>query len=140
MKVAIVGVGNKLMADDGVGVARAWLALVWYPKSLAAGSIANIPTRDFFADLGLQFVRESWDAGGVGAMFKCGPFGGYKLNEYRHREGMKYVNVAHDDPDANSFLLFADGEMVAKTDGYSKHKKSANHNTILINCTGQVKR
>lgn len=129
---------NRRQDDDGIGVARAWLALVWYPKNLAAGSIANIPTRDFFADLGLQFVRDNWNAGGVGAMFKCGPFGGYKLNEYRHREGMKYINVAHDDPDANSFLLFADGEMVAKTDGYSKHKKSSNYNTILINGAGQV--
>ncbi|MBI5831710.1 MAG: hypothetical protein HZB16_05270 [Armatimonadetes bacterium] len=71
-------------------------------------------------------------------MFKCGPLGGYLLNTYRARHGMGYVNVAHDDPDANSFMLFGGGEFLAESDRYSGQKRSANLNTILVNGVGQT--
>ncbi|MBT3379274.1 MAG: hypothetical protein HN742_03625 [Lentisphaerae bacterium] len=136
------------LADDQAGVSEAtrrnekfidfsWFSIIWW-QALPRGAIANLPRHAFFPDLGLATFRTGWEGADVGAMFKCGPFGGYELNEYRHRNKMKYVNVAHDDPDANSFILFADGQMLAETDRYSKRKKSANHNTILINGAGQV--
>jgi hypothetical protein len=92
--------------------------------------------------MGLTFLRDGWDKENVGAMFKCGPLGGYKLNEYRKtfaKNGvLKGVNVAHDDPDANSFIIWKNGALVAETDQYSAHKTSAHHNTILINGMGQM--
>ena len=115
----------------------AWFSVIWW-QPLEGGSMDNLPRHAFFPDLGLSYFRTGWQADDVGAMFKCGPFGGYKLNEYRHRNAMKYVNVAHDDPDANSFQVFTGGEMVAETDRYSKHKRSANYNTILVGGAGQV--
>jgi hypothetical protein len=114
-----------------------WFSVIWW-QPLEGGSIDKLPKHVFFPDLGLSYCRTGWQASDVGAMFKCGPFGGYELNKYRNQNGLKYVNVAHDDPDANSFQIFTGGAMVAETDGYSKHKKSANHNTILINGAGQV--
>ncbi len=127
---------NTLLDRNGVGPVSAWLGLVLYPSRLSPGSTSNVATRNFFPDLGLLFIREGWDANAVGAMFKCGPFGGYLLNKFRAETG-NYINVAHDDPDANSFIIFDDGEFVAETDRYSKHKQSSNHNTILINGHGQ---
>ncbi len=114
-----------------------WWNVIWW-RPLEGGSIDNLPRHAFFPDIGVLTCRTGWAASDVGAMFKCGPFGGYKLNEYRHLNAMKYVNVAHDDPDANSFIIFADGAMLAETDRYSKHKQSSNHNTVLINGAGQV--
>lgn len=136
------------LADELAGITEAerrnetfynftWFSVIWW-QPLEGGSIESLPRHVFYPDLGLSYCRTGWQASDVGAMFKCGPFGGYKLNEYRHRNGMKYVNVAHDDPDANSFMIFADGEMLAESDRYSKHKQSANHNTVLINGAGQV--
>ena len=136
------------LADEQAAVARiedinedfyafTWFSVIWW-RPLQTGSIESLPRHVLYPDVGLAYCRTGWRPSDVGAMFKCGPFGGYKLNEYRHRNGMRYVNVAHDDPDANSFILFADGEMLAETDRYSKHKQSANHNTILINGAGQV--
>jgi hypothetical protein len=58
------------------------------------------------------------------------PVGGHELNRYRNAHGFKYINVAHDDPDANSFTLVRDGRYLAETDRYSRRKRSANHNTI----------
>ncbi|NCP28660.1 MAG: hypothetical protein GW867_01395 [Armatimonadetes bacterium] len=136
------------LSDEQAGLAEAerrnesfyefaWFSVIWW-QPLEGGALESLPRHVFYPDLGLAYCRTGWQASDVGAMFKCGPFGGYKLNEYRHRNAMKYVNVAHDDPDANSFVLFADGEMLAETDRYSGHKRSANHNTVLINGAGQV--
>ncbi len=115
-----------------------WMSLLWNGPDQPAGDLDKLPTTAFFADLGLAVIRDKWTADGTAVMFKCGPFGGYRLNEYRNANGFKYINVAHDDPDANSFTLFAGGLFLAETDRYSKHKQSANHNTILVNGIGQT--
>jgi len=129
---------NHLLDQHGTGAAHAWLGLLWYPRRLDPGDIHDLPTRDFFPDLGLMTVRDTFARSGVGAMFKCGPLGGYALNRYRAANGFSYINVAHDDPDANSFVLFADGRFLAETDRYAKRKQSGSHNTILINGVGQA--
>ncbi len=114
-----------------------WYSVIWW-RPLPGGSLATMPNHALFADVGVSYFRTGWEASDVGAMFKCGPMGGYTLNAFRHSQNMKYVNVAHDDPDANSFIIYADGGLLAETDRYSKRKKSANHNTILINGAGQA--
>ncbi len=133
-----LAVGNDILDRKGAAPTRAWLGLLWYPRRLEAGSADAIARTAFFADLGMLITRSGWGDGRAAAMFKCGPFGGYTLSAYRATTGRDYVNVAHDDPDANSFLLAAGGALLAETDRYSKHKQSANHNTILINGTGQT--
>jgi len=114
-----------------------WYSVIWW-RPLPAGSLDAMAKYALFSDVGVSYFRTGWEETDVGAMFKCGPMGGYTLNRYRHSENMKYVNVAHDDPDANSFIIFADGAFLAETDRYSKHKRSSNHNTILINGAGQM--
>ncbi len=135
-----IGVIDTIVDRHGVAVTTAWLGIVWYPPNLAKGSLQNIPDHDFLPDLGLLTMRESWNAGNVSAMFKCSPFGGYTLNRYRIDYSYTYVNVAHDDPDANSFIILGDNGYLAETSRYSYSKKSANHNTILVNGLGQVPR
>ncbi|MFP4354645.1 MAG: DUF4962 domain-containing protein [Phycisphaerae bacterium] len=115
-----------------------WMSLVWFDPDLPDGSLNDLPTAALFPDIGLATFRDQWGPGGVAATFKCGPFGGYALNAYRNANGFKYINVAHDDPDANAFTIFAGGSMLAETDRYSRSKKSANHNTILVNGVGQT--
>ena len=115
----------------------AWQAIVWRDPALG-GERFNPPTRAFFDDLGIAILRSGWADDAAGAMFKCGPFGGFRLNDYRNRHDHKYINVAHDDPDANSFILWKGGGLVAETSRYSKRKQSSNHNTILINGMGQM--
>ncbi len=118
----------------------AWFSLIWLDPDLQGGDFKRLAKTAFFPDLGLAFMRDGWNEKNTAAMFKCGPFGGYKLNEFRNTNNFTYINVAHDDPDANSFLLWADGALLAETSRYSKHKKSHNHNTILVNGKGQSSR
>jgi len=117
----------------------AWMAVIWRDPTLNARQVTPA-TRALFPDIGLALIRDGWADDAVGAMFKCGPFGGVRLNEFRNENNFKYINVAHDDPDANSFILWKSGRLVAETDRYSRQKRSANHNTILINGVGQLAR
>ena len=135
-----ISVFDTLIDRHGVTNTTAWLGIVWYPTELAKGSLANIADHDFLPDMGLLSLRGSWTSGDVGAMFKCSPFGGYTLNRYRIAYNYTYVNVAHDDPDANSFVLLRDNNYLAETSRYSYSKKSANHNTLLVNGLGQIPR
>ncbi|WP_309384598.1 hypothetical protein [Cerasicoccus frondis] len=115
--------------------AYGWFSLLWQDPDLVPGDYYKLPTASLFEDVGFASVRESWDKDAVAASFICGPFGGYDL--LRFAEG-GYVNVAHDDPDAGEFQIAKGGTVLVKTDGYSKHKASKNHNTILINGLGQM--
>jgi len=115
----------------------AWFSAIWYDPSADGGSVDNLPAAAFYPDLGIATIRDGWNADNVGAMLKCGPYGGFKLNEYRNTNNFHYVNVAHDDPDANIFLIYARGQMLATDDGYSKKKVTSSHNTILVNGKGQ---
>lgn len=115
-----------------------WMDLLWLNPDLPAGDYHKLPMTSFWPDLGILYVRDSWDTGGVAAMFKCGPLGGYTLNRYRNEKHSCYINVAHDDFDANSLVIHAGGEFMAETDRYSETIRSANHNTILVNNVGQL--
>ncbi len=116
-----------------------WQDFIWlYHASDMKGDMSNIPTKTIFDDVGVVYVRDSWKADAVASLFKCGPLGGYGLNEFRNENNFKYINVAHDDFDANSFTIFNNGKLTAWTDGYSYQTRSANHNTILVNKTGQM--
>ena len=115
----------------------AWMDILWRDPAVKPGKITEFPTAGLFADIGTLFIRDSWKDDAVGAMFRCGPMGGYLLNKYRNENDYKYINVAHDDPDANSFVIVKGAASLAETDRYSTRKKSANHNTILVNGLGQ---
>jgi hypothetical protein len=115
-----------------------WMALVWYDPTLTGGSIDKLPKTYYFGDMGLFYVRDGWKADNVAAFFKSSPYGGFKLNKYRNDNEYKYLNVAHDDPDANQFQIFTGGRKVARDDGYSYMKLTSGHNTILVNGAGQI--
>ena len=115
-----------------------WPSLLWYDSSVERGSVENLPLAWYFPDIGLASVRDGWQADDVAAVFLNYPYGGHKLNQYRNERDFSYINVAHDDPDANSFMIYARGQIIAKTDGYSYNKLTAAQNTILVNGQGQV--
>ena len=120
-----------------------WTLLAFYDPTVGTGNLTEIPRNYLFADMGAASLRDSWDAKSVVMTFKCGPYGGYKLNEYRHAVPDKnghphYVNLAHDDPDANSFAMSLDGDHVFNPGNYSIKKMTNTHSTITVDGRGQV--
>ncbi len=134
---ALAGAIEAMRKADPSAFEYAWFDILWTDPGLKAADITAFPTTGLYPDIGTLFIRDSWNGDAVAAMFRCGPFGGYLLNKFRNDNGFKYINVAHDDPDANSFILFTGTKALAETDRYSKHKQSSNYNTILVNGIGQ---
>jgi hypothetical protein len=127
----------RLFQADRDAFDYGWFSLIWYDPSVTGGSVDRLPTTALYPDLGVAFMRDGWRSDGVGAMFKCGPYGGRRLNQYRNANEFHYVNVAHDDPDANMFVIAVGGDLLADDDRYSTHKMTRAHNTILVNGKGQ---
>lgn len=115
----------------------AWFSLVWFDPTVTGGALQNLPLQEFFPDLGMQIARDGWQEKDVAIAFKCAPYGGVKLNEFRNANNLRYINVAHDDPDANTFWLYANGALLADDDRYATKKLTSSHNTILVNGKGQ---
>jgi len=120
-----------------------WSLLAFYDPTVGEGDITALPPHHLFADLGAASVRDNWDKEAVVLAFKCGPYGGYRLNEYRHAvpdgEGNPhYVNLAHDDPDANSIAMSIAGEFLFHPGLYSTKKMTETISTITVDGKGQV--
>lgn len=115
-----------------------WFSILWDDPTVTGGDYKQLPLTFYSPDVGIATYRDSWEPGGVAALFKCGLLGGKTLNKYRNENNFRYINVAHDDPDANSFIFFVGNEILAATDQYSKHKQTSHHNSILINGIGQM--
>jgi len=115
-----------------------WFELLWFDPSLQGGSLAELPTAALFPDIGLACIRDGWETEDVALCFKSAPYGGFALNRYRNEHDYHYINVAHDDPDANSFMLYTDRELVIRHDSYAYRKLSSSHNTILVDGAGQL--
>ena len=109
----------------------------------ARGYIKALPPHHLFADLEAASLRDNWDKEAFVLAFKCGPYGGYRLNEYRHAvpdgDGNPfYVNLAHDDPDANSIATSIAGEFLFHPGLYSTKKMTETISTITVDGKGQV--
>ena len=126
-----------------------WWNLVWYRPAVGEGSIDGLGPVCLFPDVGLACMRDGWREDSVALVFKCGPYGGHELNGFRNADRIalpgpvgasgrhRYINVAHDDPDAGTFMVYAGGRILAKSDGYAYMKLTSSHNSILVNGRGQ---
>lgn len=120
-----------------------WDMLEFYDPTVGEGDVNKLPTTRLFADLGAASFRNSWEADATLFTFKCGPSGGYKLNEYRQSHADQYgnghyINVAHDDPDANSFAMATGADFMFHPGLYSFRKISEQLSTITVDNKGQI--
>lgn len=122
------------VAPEGFYQHPAW-GLLWNDASIKPRPIEELPLGRFWPDLEMFSIRSGWDAGATAMVFKCGPVGGHKMQQLRKE---RYVNVAHDHPDQNHFMLYAYGKMLAQDDDYPKEKKlTRSHNTVTVDGKGQ---
>ena len=136
-------------SKDGKPPLMPWSLLAFYDPTVGKGDFHDLALYKLFPDIGAASMRDSWDDDGIVFTFKCGPYGGYKLNEYRNttpdEQGNPHaVNVAHDDPDANEFALavgngfaFHPGVYTESTDP-KVVKLTQEHSTITVDGKGQV--
>lgn len=128
---------RRLMKEQSGGFYQQTMwGMLWYPDTLQPQSYATLPLYRFWPDLEMFSIRGSWADTATAFVFKCGPPGGNHMQQLRNGN---YVNVAHDHPDQNHFLLFSGGRMLAQDDGYpTDNKLTRSHNTIVIDTLGQT--
>lgn len=128
---------EQMTANEGGFYQQAAWGLLWYDPAIAETPYDTLPLSRTFTDIDVLSARSAWDQSGIGVVFSCGPPGGHLMQQKKEAGVTTYINVAHDHPDQNSFVLWAHGQMLAMDDGYPKDKKvSAAHNTVLIDGQG----
>ena len=95
--------------------------MLWYDDTLQPANIRDVAAYRFWPDLEMFSIRGSWADTATAFVFKCGPPGGNHMQQLRNGN---YVNVAHDHPDQNHFLLFSNGRMLAQDDGYPDRQQA----------------
>ncbi len=118
---------------DVAAKGASWLNLVWFDPAVPEKSPADLPTLKHFTDLDIVSARSDWSGDESLLVFKCGPFIGHRaIHEFSSDPGGGHVH-----PDANHFVLFAEGEWLIRDDGY-RAKWTGQHNTLLVDGQGQL--
>jgi len=144
MQAALINrmTAKMLPGKAGAPFAFQWAMLAFYDPTVGKGDYKALPTFKLFPDMGAATMRDSWENDAVIFTFKCGPYGGFTLNDYRMATPVAgkphYINIAHDDPDANEFALSLGNGFVFHPGVYSTMKTTADHNTITVDDKGQI--
>lgn len=127
---------HTIDVSPGQFIYNAWNFL-WYDAELERKPVEELVTWRYFYDMEIASFRSGWNTEDTGILFKCGPYGGHRANEMRNG---RYLNVAHDRPDANSFVIYSNGQFLITHGNYAEYQNryTADHNTILVNGNGQA--
>jgi len=95
----------------------------------------RLPLAAAYDDVDTAFARSSWDDDATMLAFVARPMGGEKYAELCRR--YRIEGTGHNHPEQNHFVLWSHGELLATDPGYTYEKKTANHNTVLVDAQGQ---
>jgi hypothetical protein len=115
-----------------------WLDLISFDTSIQENNIDSLPTLKHFEDNDFLIMRSSWEKDATLVGFHCGPLPGHRNQSDPTREANQGFGPGHGHPDINSFNIYAFGEYLAVDPGYTRHKDTRNHNTVIVNGYGQA--
>jgi uncharacterized protein DUF4962/heparinase II/III-like protein len=99
----------------------------------------SVPASYYFRDNETAFWRSSWDASATAFAFRCSPPEGHHVTAISSLLPDWRQSTGHAHPDANSFIIYAQGKYLTGDTGYSGVKQTKHHNTILVDGRGQEK-
>ena len=112
-------------------------SLAWYDAKLEAVPIAKQRRWHHFRDHDVVYWRSAWDAGATAFAFKCGPPEGHHAKKGLEEFPDWRLSAGHAHPDANSFIIYANGAYLTGDSGYAGMPLTAHHNTVLVGGRGQ---
>jgi hypothetical protein len=128
--------GNRVLREESHKFS--WIDFLAYDPSVQPVTIHELPTLKHFSDNDFVAMRSDWSDMATIVGFRSGPAPGHRNQNNPERVEKQGFGPGHSHPDINSFCLFAHGEWLAIDPGYTHHKLTANHNTILVNGHGQA--
>jgi hypothetical protein len=112
-----------------------WEEMIWFDPTVEPVSPENKPAFTHFDNMDIVVARDkAWTEEESMLVVKCGPPLGKHIHAFP-RDIPKHRDVGHVHPDANHFVLFANGEYLFKNNGYVK-RVTRYHNTLLIDDKG----
>ena len=114
-----------------------WWSIAWLDAKLPATPITKLSPYHYFPDHGVVFWRTDWTANATAVAFKCGPPEGHHTAEMLKKFPDWRLSSGHAHPDANSFIIWANGQYLSGDSGYAGVPKTEHHNTLLVDGRGQ---
>jgi hypothetical protein len=119
--------------------AEDYWSLLWYDPTVPVVSINRQQPWHYFADHEVIFWRSDWSATATAFAFKCGPPEGHHTKDALKAFPDWHLSAGHAHPDANSFIIFANGKYLTGDTGYAGLPMTEQHNTILLDGSGQAR-
>jgi hypothetical protein len=115
-----------------------WAFLARDP-SVKPTALSEIPLQYHFKDNDTVYWRSAWTKDATAFAFRCSPPEGHHAARLNSKIKDWRQNTGHAHPDANSFIIWANGRYLTGDTGYLGIKQTDDHNTILVNGRGQEK-
>ncbi len=112
-------------------------AFLQHDANLKPAPLAQIPLQVYFNDNDTVFWRSSWGKDASAFAFRSAPPEGHHAARLASKISDWRQNTGHAHPDANSFIIWANGKYLTGDTGYSGRKMTDDHNTVLIDGRGQ---
>lgn len=132
-------VGDFIRKDTTFGTREPMWAFINHDEKLKPAVLSEIPTQVYFADNDTAFWRSDWTKNATAFAFRCAPPEGHHAARLASKISDWRENTGHAHPDANSFIIYANGKYLTGDTGYLGIKQTDDHNTILVNNRGQEK-
>ncbi|HWR34361.1 MAG TPA: DUF4962 domain-containing protein [Clostridia bacterium] len=128
----------KWMESLGHSNAEDFWSLAWVEPDIKPVPIEQLSPSHYFSDHEVVYWRSSWSKSAVAFAFKCGPPEGHKTAELVTKFTDWHLSNGHAHPDANSFILYANGKVLTGDSGYAGVPMTEQHNTVLVDGRGQA--
>ncbi|HUR42075.1 MAG TPA: DUF4962 domain-containing protein [Verrucomicrobiae bacterium] len=132
------GVAQWLQSFGHVNKEDYW-SLLWHDATVAAVPIEKQPRWHYFPDHEVAFWRSDWTPKATALAFKAGPPEGHHAKVMLEQFPDWRLSAGHAHPDANSFILFANGAYLTGDSGYAGVPMTLHHNTVLVDGKGQAR-
>jgi len=130
------GVADWLKQLGQVNAEDFW-SLLWYDAKLEPVPVEKQATWHYFPDMDVFYWRSNWSREATAFAFKCGPPEGHHPETLLKQFPDWRLSSGHAHPDANSFIIFAQGQYLTGDSGYAGVPMTEHHNTLLIDGKGQ---
>ncbi len=132
-------VGDFLRTSTKLETREPMWAFLSRDPELKPSALSEIPLQHHFKDNDTVFWRSGWTKDATAFAFRCSPPEGHHAARLHSQIKDWRQNTGHAHPDANSFIIWANGKYLTGDTGYLGIKQTDDHNTILVNGRGQEK-
>jgi hypothetical protein len=132
-------VGDFIRKETTLETREPMWAFINHDEKLKPATLSEIPTQVYFPDNDTVFWRSDWTRNATAFAFRCAPPEGHSAAKLAKQIPDWRENTGHAHPDANSFIIYANGKYLTGDTGYLGIKNTDDHNTILVNDRGQEK-